>query len=94
MHACVNVCLCVCQPAEDDDENAEYLRLEAEAKERYAKQDAAVTERRLFPPGTIARIRVYDPSQSGTASAAFSGVLLSLLLALFSVGVQVCARLQ
>ncbi len=75
MCVCVYVCVHMHQPAEDDEENAEYLRLEAEAKERYAKQDAAVTERRLFPPGTLARIRVYDPSQSGTASAAFSGVL-------------------
>ena len=60
--------------------DAEFLKEEESSNDRYRQTDEAVRLQRVFPPGTVVKIRTYEPSGSGYGAVAVSGERLSKLI--------------
>jgi hypothetical protein len=55
-------------------------REEQSAQDRYRQTDDVIRLQRVFPPGTLLTLKVYDPAASGGATATVSGERLAKLI--------------
>ena len=62
------------------EDEADYKRIDDEAAAKYAQEDELTQQKRMLPPGLVMRVRVYDPTISGTATTVFRGACAMLML--------------